>query len=305
MNTVRKKGSDSLETKLAALEHSLFQDGTELWLSKKARHCLLAGPVESADSLCTAADTLLNRGIGVSVMLGATESEEVRNAIAAHAPACMMELQCVHGGQETGSRKGIGLEVQFAAGAVLEIVFHGIIAHGSRPDLGINAVDAAALAITTIRSLPMPCDFRHAVQLLYLDAGGSSINMIPDRVVMRLRCTAETSEGLSILLGRVRNALECAALSIDVKTDCSVLRRWQSAGGGNQAGQAAVRTAAEKNHVQVHSPVYCTAPSILGKIAAQVACPYVPFVMYGEDAAAPGRILADAVIELMGNEVEP
>lgn len=77
-----------------------------------------------------------------------------------------------------------------------EFTFHGAAAHSSRPDLGINAIEAAADAIVAIRQLAKELESERAfegilerpwvaVNTATLHAG-SAINIVPDKAVVQL-----------------------------------------------------------------------------------------------------------------------
>ncbi len=77
-----------------------------------------------------------------------------------------------------------------------EFVFKGAAAHSSRPDLGSNAIEAAADAIVAIRQLAKELEtetcFEDLLERPWVAVntatiqGGSAINIVPDRCVVRL-----------------------------------------------------------------------------------------------------------------------
>ncbi|MBX2796030.1 MAG: acetylornithine deacetylase [Myxococcales bacterium] len=78
----------------------------------------------------------------------------------------------------------------------IELAFSGTAAHSSRPDLGRNAIEAAATAVAAIRDLAaelateradLPEMERPWVAVNVAEiGGGSAINIVPDRCVVRL-----------------------------------------------------------------------------------------------------------------------
>ncbi len=77
-----------------------------------------------------------------------------------------------------------------------EFVFKGAAAHSSRPDLGANAIEAAADAIVAIRQLARELEsetrFEDLLERPWVAVntatiqGGNAINIVPDRCVVRL-----------------------------------------------------------------------------------------------------------------------
>lgn len=77
-----------------------------------------------------------------------------------------------------------------------ELVFHGAAAHSSRPDMGVNAIEAAADAIVAVRKFARELESERrfddllerpwvAVNTATI-AGGSAINIVPDTCTVRI-----------------------------------------------------------------------------------------------------------------------
>lgn len=87
----------------------------------------------------------------------------------------------------------------------------GFTAHGARPHLGVNAVDAACLAACAVHALPLPPFSPAVVRILSIDAGKSSINMIPDQVSMLVEARGDEQSALETLAARIGRAVQSAA----------------------------------------------------------------------------------------------
>ena len=98
-----------------------------------------------------------------------------------------------------------------------EVHIEGQAAHASRPHLGANAAEAAALvtqAICGIRCNPLKS---WSCTVTGIQAGGSVYNIIPDRAVLKLDLRAQTNEIMDELLEKLRRAVENTAASMGAK----------------------------------------------------------------------------------------
>lgn len=106
------------------------------------------------------------------------------------------------------------LKQQLISRANLEMDFHGKAAHAAgAPEQGINAQDAAALAIMGINSLRqhMPHDVR--IHGLLTDTG-TAINTIPEFARLRYGVRARKPETLDRTIERVVNCARCCAQAL-------------------------------------------------------------------------------------------
>jgi amidohydrolase len=109
------------------------------------------------------------------------------------------------------------------ASYIVEATIEGIPAHGARPHLGINAIDAAAAvvnAVNAIRINPVvPC----TVKTTKLQAGGATLNAIPDLAEMAFDLRAQQNDVMDELLAKVAKAVEIAAASVGAKGTAKVI----------------------------------------------------------------------------------
>ena len=95
-----------------------------------------------------------------------------------------------------------------------EVNIEGQTAHASRPHLGVNAAEVAALvtqAICGIRCNPLKS---WSCTVTGIQAGGTVYNIIPDRAILKLDLRAQTNEIMDELLDKLRRAAENAAASM-------------------------------------------------------------------------------------------
>ena len=103
------------------------------------------------------------------------------------------------------------------ASYIMEATVEGLTAHGARPHLGINAIDAAAAvvhAVNAIRINPVvPC----TVKTTKFQAGGATLNAIPDRAELAFDLRAQQNDVMDELIAKVTKAVENAAASVGAK----------------------------------------------------------------------------------------
>ena len=107
--------------------------------------------------------------------------------------------------------------LQHGASYIVEATIEGLTAHGARPHLGVNAIDAATAvvnAVNAIRINPVvPC----TVKTTKLQAGGATLNAIPDLAEMAFDLRAQQNDIMDELIGKVSQAVENAAASVGAK----------------------------------------------------------------------------------------
>lgn len=96
----------------------------------------------------------------------------------------------------------------------MDIAIKGLNAHGARPHLGINAVDAAVLLINSLYMIRANPSIPHSLKVTCLHAGGDSFNIIPDQAKLVIDIRAQTNELMKDLIGSVKRSVEHTVSSI-------------------------------------------------------------------------------------------
>lgn len=106
------------------------------------------------------------------------------------------------------------LKQQLISRANLEMDFHGKAAHAAgAPEKGINAMDAAALAVMGINSLRQHMTHDVRIHGLLTDTG-TSINTIPEFARLRYGVRARRPETLDSTIERIVNCARCCAQAL-------------------------------------------------------------------------------------------
>ncbi len=104
-----------------------------------------------------------------------------------------------------------------AGGRTLDYVVSGVPAHTGRPHLGVNAADAAALAVLAVNSVkpdPRACATLNVVGLCAGGPGGKPSGVIPEVGRLTVSIRAESDKMLDELKGRVDAAVRGAVGSV-------------------------------------------------------------------------------------------
>lgn len=119
--------------------------------------------------------------------------------------------------------------VYYSACSTLEVTVQGRIAHGARPHLGVNALDAAVAAVQAVNAVHMSPNSVWSAKATRFICDAGVTNSIPDqaRVTFDLRA-AENSE-MSELQLRVERAIEHSVAAYGASAQIEVLKAMPAA----------------------------------------------------------------------------
>ncbi len=107
----------------------------------------------------------------------------------------------------------------FQATTKMDATFLGQSAHaGLEPELGRNALSAAATALLQLQAIPRNSQGNTRVNVGMME-GGSGRNIIPDRALLKLETRGETVSLDSYMEGRAREILEASAAMHGVRVN--------------------------------------------------------------------------------------
>jgi amidohydrolase len=99
----------------------------------------------------------------------------------------------------------------------IEATIEGVAAHGGRPHLAVNAIDAAAAVVNAINAIHMNPVVPYSIKVTKLVAGGASKNVIPDRAEMTIDVRAQENGLMLELLKKAETAIGTAAACVGAK----------------------------------------------------------------------------------------
>ncbi len=100
------------------------------------------------------------------------------------------------------------------ASYILEGVVTGAPAHGARPHLGVNAIDAAAAVVQAVNAIHVNPVVPATAKVTKFQAGGAALNAIPDKAIIAVDARAQQNDIMDELIGKIKRAVEGAAASV-------------------------------------------------------------------------------------------
>ena len=176
----------------------------------------------SAMVLCVAEQVARSRPKrGVLKILFQPAEETLAGALSlieAGAVADVDILVGIHLRPEQEAKKGQATPaLQHGSSGRIEATIQGVAAHGGRPHLGINAIDAAAAVVNAINAIHMNPVVPSSIKVTKLLAGGAATNLIPDEAEMAMDLRAQENGVMKDLLKKAEVAIGNAAASVGAK----------------------------------------------------------------------------------------
>ena len=97
--------------------------------------------------------------------------------------------------------------IYHGAAALFKGTIKGVQAHGSRPNYGINVIDALGAIIHAVNAIKVDPTIPSSVKVTQVQAGGSNINVIPDEAEFSIDVRSQTNEAMEELIPKVKTAV--------------------------------------------------------------------------------------------------
>lgn len=105
------------------------------------------------------------------------------------------------------------------ASCIMHFSIKGKTAHGSKPHIGVNAADAAALAVQAVNMIRVNPAIPSSVKVTNIKLPGETYNNIPDDAFMALDLRSESNEEIEHMKELVVRAIEHAAAAVGAKAE--------------------------------------------------------------------------------------
>ena len=112
--------------------------------------------------------------------------------------------------------------IYHGASYLLGATVTGTTAHGARPHLGINAIDGAVAVVQSVNAIRSNPVIPWSVKTTRLHAGGSTLNVIPDRAEMVFDLRAQSNQSADELIEKLKRAVASGAATVGAKAEASV-----------------------------------------------------------------------------------
>lgn len=101
-----------------------------------------------------------------------------------------------------------------AASQVIKVTIKGKEAHGARPHLGVNAIDAGLSVISAVNAIHLNPAINFSVKCTNFHAGSGTSNIIPASADLIFDLRAEYNEDMEELIKKVEDAIEHGAQAV-------------------------------------------------------------------------------------------
>lgn len=108
------------------------------------------------------------------------------------------------------------------ASYIMEAVVEGTPAHGARPHLGVNAIDAAAAVVNAINAIHVNPTIPSTIKTTKFQAGGPTLNAIPDKAQLAFDLRAQNNVVMDELIAKANRAVEAGAATVGAKSTAAV-----------------------------------------------------------------------------------
>lgn len=101
---------------------------------------------------------------------------------------------------------------------IIRAVIQGINAHGARPHLGVNALEASVLAVNAVNALHFDPKIHHSLKVTRLLVEGDTYNLIPDKAELHIDVRAQTNELMQDMTEKISRAISRSASALGAET---------------------------------------------------------------------------------------
>lgn len=111
--------------------------------------------------------------------------------------------------------------VRHTSSAFVRIDITGQAAHASRPHLGVNCAEAAALVTMAVNTVRIDPRLAWSAKVTGIACGGAATNIIPENATVLMDVRSQTNAGMDELLQKIRVAAQNAAQSVGAQARVS------------------------------------------------------------------------------------
>ncbi len=109
------------------------------------------------------------------------------------------------------------------ASYIMQAEVKGLAAHGARPHLGVNAIDAAAAIIQAVNAIHVDPVVPATVKTTKIQGGGPASNAIPEKASLTFDLRTQKNTSMQEVIEKTKRAVECGAASVGATASATVL----------------------------------------------------------------------------------
>lgn len=104
--------------------------------------------------------------------------------------------------------------MHYSATYIFRAIIKGYPSHGARPHLGVNAIDAASIAVNAVNAVHVNPRTSHSIKCTRFKADSGAFNAVPEFAEITFDLRAEDNETLQELLKKAKRAIEGGVASV-------------------------------------------------------------------------------------------
>ncbi len=101
---------------------------------------------------------------------------------------------------------------------IIKAEIRGENAHGARPHLGVNALEASVLAVNAVNMLHFDPKVYHSLKVTRLLVEGDTYNLIPDKAELHIDVRAQTNTLMHDMTEKISRAISRSAAALEAET---------------------------------------------------------------------------------------
>jgi len=101
---------------------------------------------------------------------------------------------------------------------IIKAEIRGKNAHGARPHLGVNALEASVLAVNAVNMLHFDPKVHHSLKVTRLLVEGETYNIIPDKAELHIDVRAQTNALMHDMTEKISRAISRSAAALEAET---------------------------------------------------------------------------------------
>lgn len=109
--------------------------------------------------------------------------------------------------------------INHVSSTFMGVRLEGVAAHASRPHLGVNCCEAAAMVVNAITAIKLNPNFTWSAKVTAIRSESAAVNIIPDKGELWLDVRAQNNELMDELIEKIKTAVQCAAAANGAKSE--------------------------------------------------------------------------------------
>ena len=131
---------------------------------------------------------------------------------------------------EEECRKGFAIPAMwYSASGTVDVIIHGKPAHGARPHLGVNAIDAAAAAINAVNAIHLNPNFSYSAKPTRFICDSGVTNAIPAEAHVNWDIRAAENDVMALLQEKIVKAIEGGVSTVGATAEIKFIKELPAA----------------------------------------------------------------------------